>query len=163
VVLFYYSAPEFATVYSERLGGEAAASSVPTPSPLLALAGIVSGLFTPDSRLLPLTAALGLVGLLLLWAGNNRAQRSFEYTSLKLTLLAWWGSILLSFSLLLIANQGVRWQHFLYPALCLGGGLALAATWRRGSAGCVVALAGLVAIISHGLFLWVWQVYDYLH
>jgi hypothetical protein len=121
---------------------------------LLTLVGIVAALFAPWSRLLPLTVAIGLVGAVLL------ARRS---DSLGTTLAAWWLGVLLSFGLLLVAQQGVRWQHFLYPALCLGGGAALAAFWRRGNAGRLAATISLSTIIIHGLLLWVWHIYDYLH
>ena len=78
-------------------------------------------------------------------------------------LLAWWGGTLLSLGLLLFANQGVRWQAFLYPALCLGAGPALAALWSRGRAG-RTAVVSLVAFLAwYGLAFWVVQIRDYLH
>jgi hypothetical protein len=57
----------------------------------------------------------------------------------------------------------VRWEHFLLPALCLGGGVALAALWRRGQAGRIVALGSLLAVLAHALTRWLAFVYDYLH
>jgi hypothetical protein len=65
--------------------------------------------------------------------------------------------------LLLFASQGVRWQQFLYPALCLGGAPTLAALWVRGRAGRLVALALLTFLIWYGLHFWVVQIRDYLH
>jgi hypothetical protein len=153
VVCFYYSAPLFVEIFAQRFAGNATEATTSQPV-LLALGGIVAGLFAPWSRLLPLTVAIGLVGAVLL------ARRG---DSLGTTLTAWWLGVLLSFGLLLVAQQGVRWQHFLYPALCLGGGAALATFWRRGSAGRLAAGGILGIIIIHGLLLWVWHIYDYLH
>jgi hypothetical protein len=162
--VFFYSAPEFTALYAERLARNTAAPAT-QQEPFLAASGrIVLALFTPGSRLLPLTLVTGLVGLLLLWQhGGGRLRHTTCFASFRLTLLAWWVGVLLSLGLLLVAQQGVRWQHFLYPALCLGGGAALAALWRRGRAGRVVSLISLFAIVSHGLIMWVWQIYDYLH
>jgi hypothetical protein len=162
-IIFYYSAPEFIALYAERF-----ASDAPTPptqqAPFLATAGsLLLDLFTPGSRLLPLTVAAGLVGVLLLWQRGSRQHTAHSFASLRLTLLAWWVGSMLSLGLLLVAQQGVRWQHFLYPALCLSGAVALAAFGRRGRAGHVVSLIAVLAILSHGLIMWVWQMYDYLH
>lgn len=160
VGLFYYSAPLFSALYGQRLASDTTQNALPSAS-LLSLPGaIVAELFAPGGRLLPLTVAIGIAGALLLW---QHRQRGVGAAGLSATLLAWWLGTLLSFALLLMAQQGVRWQHFLYPALCLGGGAALHAFWRRGNIGRCVALLCLAAIISHGLLLWVWQVYDYLH
>jgi hypothetical protein len=161
--IVYYSAPEFTTLYAERLTSDTTATATQQAPFLAALGGIVLALFSPGSRLLPLTLAAGLVGLLLLWQRSSRRHTAPGFASFRLTLLAWWLGILLSLALLLVAQQGVRWQHFLYPALCLGGGVALAALWRRGQAGRVVSLVSVCAIASHGLIMWMWQIYDYLH
>jgi hypothetical protein len=158
VGVFYYSAPLFRELFAARLDDPAGAASA--PSLLAALGGELGLLFSPYSRLLPLTLVLGLLGLLLLGAAGRWLPRA---APLRATLLAWWLGTLGSFGLLLVAQQGVRWQHFLYPALCLGGGVALVAIWRRGQAGRMVALAGLLLIVVHGLSMWVVQVYDYLH
>jgi hypothetical protein len=70
---------------------------------------------------------------------------------------------MLSLGLLLFANQGVRWQSFLYPALCLGAGPALAALWRRGRAASTLAIGLVVFLFWYGLAFWVVQIRDYLH
>jgi hypothetical protein len=156
----YYSAPIFTAAYAERLASDSTAASASQPALLPALGRIVVGLFSPDSRILPLLIAAGLCGLFLLW--QRRSTRPSTHR-LGMLLLAWWLGILLSLGLLLIAAQGVRWQHFLYPALCLGAGVALAAFWRRGRAGWLVGLGSVLLLLAHGLGLWVWQLYDYLH
>jgi hypothetical protein len=106
---------------------------------------------------------LGLGGVLLLWVAPQRPSYPLQRASLRALLLAWWLGILLSFGLLFVARQGVRWEHFLLPALCLGGGVALAALWRRGQAGRIVALGSLLAVLAHALTRWLAFVYDYLH
>jgi hypothetical protein len=157
--VLYYSAPEFLPLYAERLADDAT-SSAGGSSLLAVLWNTATGLFTEYSRLLPLTVLIGLAGALLLWVSQATLPRR---RGLALLLLAWWLGVLFSFGLQLIASQGVRWELFLYPALCLGGGALLAALWRRGIAGRVVAGSGLLMIVIHGLIGWIWQIYTYLH
>jgi hypothetical protein len=108
-----------------------------------------------------LALALGLIGAALVALVPSRGRVALP--GLGMLLLAWWGGTLLSLGLLLFANQGVRWQSFLYPALCLGAGPALATLWARGHAGRAV-IAGLVAFLAwYGLAFWVVQISDYLH
>lgn len=78
-------------------------------------------------------------------------------------LLAWWLGVLLSFGLLLVAQQGVRWQHFLYPALCISAGPALATLARRGLAGHLVSWLSMLIPILYGLQLWIHHLHTYLH
>jgi len=110
-----------------------------------------------------LALAPGLIGVALVALPSSRWRSRGAPPGLGMLLLAWWGGTLLSLGLLLFANQGVRWQSFLYPALCIGAGPALAALWPRGRAGRVV-VAGLVAFLAwYGLAFWVVQIRDYLH
>jgi hypothetical protein len=159
--LCYYSAPQFVALFAARFASDGASTPTePTPPLLAELGGIVTGLFAPWSELLPLLVGLGLAGALLLWwAPPQTMQRD----GLRVLLLAWWLGILFSFGLLLVARQGVRWEHFLLPALCLGGGVALAALWRRGQAGRIAAFGSLLAVLAHALSRWLAFVYDYLH
>ncbi|NJK82368.1 MAG: hypothetical protein HC914_21990, partial [Chloroflexaceae bacterium] len=60
-------------------------------------------------------------------------------------------------------TTGVRWEHFLYPALCLGAGPLLAVLWRRGWAGRTVAVGILLLIVAYGIVRWIVQIRDYLH
>jgi hypothetical protein len=166
VGLCYYSAPQFVALFAARLSGSGAPPQAPMPPPapapplLVELGGIVTGLFAPWSELLPLLVGLGLAGALLLWWAP---PPTLPRDGLRGLLLAWWLGIAFSFGLLLVARQGVRWEHFLLPVLCLGGGVALAALWRRGRAGRVVAWGSLLAVLAHALTRWLAFVYDYLH
>jgi hypothetical protein len=160
-LLFYYSAP----IYLERvLGGERSdpgGRSLPVILRETTL-GIL-GFIPPGPRSRPIPSLLSLsaiAGLALLWAGRSLRPGT---ASLRLVLAAWWAATLITQSLLLVANQGVRWGLFLYPALCLSAGPLLAALWRRGRAGRLVAALTLTAIISFGLGQWVVQLRDYIH
>ena len=122
-----------------------------------ALASAVGG---ARPLLSPLAVTLGAAGLVLLRPRGNApaAQRA-----LWLLLLAWWGGALLSLGALLVRGQTVRWELFLYPALCLGGGPALAWLWRRGPAGRIAAAAALAVLLAGGAAYWAAQLADYLH
>jgi hypothetical protein len=148
VALFYYSA--FAQLLSERFAGGAQ-----TPADALSIGGKI----VRQGHLLvisPLLIGLGAFGMLL-------AGRASQGVWLRFMLGAWWLGTLLSFGLLLFANQAVRWQHFLYPALCLGGGLLLAVLWRRGHAARLVVAVALLFIIGQSVALWIERLIDYLH
>ena len=107
-----------------------------------------------------LALTLGLIGALLL---PMRGCARMRTRRLALLLAAWWSATVLSFGLLLFASQGIRWQHFLYPAVCLGGGIMLAALWRRGWAGRAIAVVSLTFLLVDGTILWIRQLIDYLH
>jgi hypothetical protein len=142
VGLFYYSA--FAQLLAERFAGTAEGmTNVPRTLSL------VDKLLHQERLLVisPLLLGLGALGALL-------PRRSSRGMWLRLALGAWWLGTLLGFGLLLFANQAVRWQHFLYPALCLGGGLLLAALWRRGHAARLVVLVTLLFIVGQSVALW---------
>ncbi len=146
--LFYYSA--FAQLLSERFAGSAQA----VPDTLS-----IGEKIARQGRLLvisPLLLGLGAFGTLL-------AGRMSRGVWLRLLLAAWWLGTLLSFGLLLFANQAVRWQHFLYPALCLGGGLLLGALWRRGRAARLVVMVALLFIVGQSVAWWIERLIDYLH
>jgi hypothetical protein len=116
-----------------------------------------------DLGLHPLALTLGALGMGLLIARPRRWPYAPPQPALGALLLAWWGGTLLSLGLLLFASQGVRWQSFLYPALCVGAGPALAGLWQRGRAGRIVS-AGLASfLLWYGLAYWVAQISDYLH
>ncbi len=154
-VAIYYSAPLFVAIFAQRLQGDLAVST-PPPEPLAQLLGIGGNLFQTWSFLYPPLLVVGIAGAVLLWRRTPRAPLAW-------VVLAWWGGTLLSLGLFLFARQGVRWEHFLYPALCLGAGIALHRLWRRGGAGRVVAGATLAAISAFGLIRWVTQIVNYLH
>jgi hypothetical protein len=157
VALFYYTA--LWDVLAGRISSPPAIASsgrsLGISQKLMEQAGSVSvyGIHT-------LALALGLIGAAL--AASRWRSRS-ALLGLGMLLLAWWGGTLLSLGLLLFANQGVRWQSFLYPALCLGAGPALAELWPRGRAARAMMI-GLVAFLAwYGLAFWVAQISDYLH
>ncbi len=155
VALFYYSA--LGDVLLSRIR-----SPLPTgsgggsPSVVQKLTQQVGNVYVYGIHTLAL--ALGLIGVALV-----SSRRRSTLAGLDLLLLAWWGGTLLSLGLLLFANQGVRWQSFLYPVLCLGAGPGLAALWPCGRAGRVLVI-GLVTFLAwYGLAFWVVQISDYLH
>lgn len=161
----YYAAPRFLPIYAQRLGGGGSGHAADDLFwAVLGLPGTVGAtllhILSPASRLLPLLVVGGLVGLLLLW---QRDAKRGHLAPLTASLLAWWLGTLLSFLLLLGNAQGLRWQHFLVPGLCLGGGVAFSAIWRRGGAGRLVALTGLVGILAYGWAMWIGFIADYLH
>lgn len=102
---------------------------------------------------------LGASGLLLIL----RSKAAHHAGPLGLLLLACWGGALLSLGALLASAQTVRWLLFLFPALCIGGGVALAALSRRGRAGLFGAGLLLAALLALGTAFWVERVTNYLH
>lgn len=160
VAFFYYLAPPFLPIFAGRLAEDAAIRGTPAAPLLETLRAIGRGFFASYSPLTPVLTASGLVGTLRLWQISGRKPHA---TPVVRVVLAWWGATLLSFGLLLFAQQGVRWQHFLYPALCLGAAPLLENLLRRGTAGRMVAGAGLLLPIAHGLVVWITHIRDYLH
>lgn len=114
------------------------------------------GVGASGSIALPLLVA-GALGI-----GGTRRIDGPQKT-LGVVLVACWLGTLLSFATLLTTDQAVRWAHFLFPALCLGGGIALGRLMRRGRAGAVLALITLGYMTWFGIDLWVRQLVDYLH
>lgn len=156
--LIYYTAPIFVPIFAERLSETGSTSGAEGTAPGAILAGLGQALLAPGSRIAPLLVSAAAAGTVLLW--QRRRQRSL---GLLRVLLAWWLSILLAQALLLIASQGLRWQHFLYPALCLGAGPFLAALWRRGRAGQLAAFLIPAWLFVYGMSLWIVRIRDYLH
>ncbi len=154
--LIYYTAPTFVPIFAERLGGTGGENGAAGTAAGDILAGLSQALLTPGSRIAPLLVSAAAAGTVLLW--HRRRQNG-----LLRVLLAWWLSILLAQALLLIASQGLRWQHFLYPALCLGAGPLLAALWRRGRAGQLAAFLIPAWLFAYGMSLWVARIRDYVH
>lgn len=111
----------------------------------------------------PIALAIGALGALLVVLRPRAWREPTPRPALGSLLIAWWGGVLLSLGLLLFASQGVRWQQFLYPAVCLGAGLALAAIWQRGRAARLAAGALLAFLAWYGLEFWVTRIWDYLH
>lgn len=166
VGVLYYSAPRFAPFFAGRLAGTGASNRMPDMSLLPAISQIISNTLARYQQIilfLAITGFVGLVGwLLLLQMCRSRPA----VRGLAALLTAWWPGTLLAvvgLPLLMGASQGIRWPHFLYPALCLGAGPVLAALWRRGLAGQLVAITMLLTTLSYGLSVWIIQIRDYLH
>ncbi|NNJ09501.1 hypothetical protein EKD04_004075 [Chloroflexales bacterium ZM16-3] len=167
-LLIYYSAPIYMENILGRVGGAGEGNSGPRTglSPLTIIgetgAGVL-GLIPPRARphaLPPLLGTLALGGLGLLWA---RRREQPAAAGLRITLAALWLGALITQAILLVADQGVRWSLFLYPALCLSAGPLLDALYRRGRAGKTVALAALGSTFAYGMLIWIVQIRDYLH
>jgi hypothetical protein len=152
VALCYYA--PLADVLLARVGAPAAATAPRTLADELNLTRVL--------HVQALLVALGAIGGLA--ALRPAAWRhAWPQPALGALLLAWWAGTLLSLGLLLFASQGVRWQAFFYPALCLGAGPALARLWACGRAGRLAALTLVVFLLGDGLEFWVHQIYTYLH
>ncbi len=162
VLVCYYSAPLFTEIYTQRFAGEQQSISTTIPMPVV-LRETARALLAPTSRLGMLLVSSGLVGAVLLWYRCQRTSPVALACHLAAVLGAWWLGTICSLGLYLVARQVVRWQQFLYPALCIGAGVAFAAFWRRGRAGHLVAAAGMAVLVVQGLTLWITQIYEYLH
>jgi hypothetical protein len=165
----FYSFPGYVSLFEQRqtLAAEGTATAA-TAAPELAGAGCPPGYplgeklranlasgFGPGGTLVPLLGFAGALGVFALWKRQE--------ARLDLVLLASWLGMLLSFATLLQTDQAVRWQHALFPALCLGTAPLLARWMRRGQAGWALALITLGYLIWFGLAQWVEQIVNYLH
>ncbi|MFP4439199.1 MAG: hypothetical protein ACLFVO_18315 [Chloroflexaceae bacterium] len=162
----YYSAPRFAPFFAGRLAGNGASNGMPEMSPLPAISQIIGNTLARYQQLMPFLAITGLVGLAGWLLLLQMCRRRPAVRGLVALLTAWWFGTLVAvigLPLLMGASQGIRWPHFLYPALCLGAGPVLAALWRRGLAGQLVAITILLTTLSYGLSVWISQIRDYLH
>ena len=160
IVLFYYTA--LLDVLMARLGPRApeaaSAASISIAQKMQNQIGLTSGL-----RLSVLLMALGAVGGVLAGLRKRRWAHPWAQPGFATLLTGWWGGTLFSLSLLLFASQGVRWQAFFYPALCLGGGPALEQVWKRGRAGRAALIAAASFLLWNGLEFWIRHIYYYLH
>ncbi|MEM8530669.1 MAG: hypothetical protein AAGF95_07490, partial [Chloroflexota bacterium] len=155
VGLFYYSA--FAhLLFAPPTAQTAAETSTGGVSQIM---GQLGRLLRVDHPLSALLVGLGATGTVLLGLHHKAEERSQR--TLWLVLLAWWGTTLFSLSVFLFRAQGLRWEHFLYPALCLGAGPALAALWVRGYIGRLVALVTFAFLMWRGIALFIMQLIDY--
>jgi hypothetical protein len=168
VALVYYTAPLFQVLLLGRLQGASGGGAARQPEPVLQkLAHIVRGLFSPHTNLVPVLIASGAAGVVLLWQQVGRANQmvyGIRRALLVRLLGAWWLGTLLAIALeVWFVRQGVRWQHFLYPALCLGAAPLLVAFVRRGRAGRLLAWGVVVLTVCYGVLVWVVRIGDYLH
>ena len=145
--------------YSAFIGVDLGRSRVAVPFGGGRLRAELLSAVAPRGFIGPILAPLGLAGLIALW----RRRQALSGSGLPALLLAWWLGTLLSLGTLLWTQQAVRWQAMLFPAVALGGGVALAALARRGKAGQILAHALLAACILRGITLWYVQIATYLH
>jgi hypothetical protein len=158
-LLLFYSAPIFLGAIAAR--GDSGDQGVSLPQVAGDFARALAGLAPPEDRRVPLPPLLGpaaIIGLALILR-----DRSAQAAPLRALLGAWWAGTLLTLALLVVAGQGVRWAIFLYPALCVGAGVALDALWRWGLPGRLLASACLAVIIVAGLLTWIVTIRDYIH
>ena len=160
-LLLFYSAPLFLGLLAER-GPRAEGQGTPPLQILIDTARALVGLAPPEDRRVPLPPLLGLVGLtgLALLALLRPAP---PQAPLRALLAAWWLGAALTLALLTLADQGVRWAIFLYPALCLGAGVTLDALWHRGTLGRLAACTALATILAAGLIIWIVTIRDFIH
>jgi hypothetical protein len=165
VVAIYYSAYIPGLLAREAPGAATAseARSVPLGSLVAETMLGVLGFAPPRFRgwSLPVglcLAALG--GLIWLWL---RREAQPAAAGLRMALAGWWLGMLITQALLLVADQGVRWSLFLYPALCMSAGALLGALWERGRWARGAALAVVLWMLGYGMVMWVSHVRDYFH
>lgn len=138
VVALYYSA--FVEVLLQR---------APAPPPA---SSVAQRLLRAARELILPAGSVGLVASLLSWGGLVLAWR--RWPALGELLLAWWLAVLLSWATLLISAQALRWEAFVFPAVALSGGVALAWFWQRNGWGRVLALALTVLLLAQGAWHW---------
>jgi len=147
VVVGYYSA--FTAILLER-------GSPGVPFGFARIAHVVTLTLQPTGRIGLLAFGLGLMGLGLI-VRKQRLQR------LQPLVVAWWLSALLSLASLLWTEQALRWEAFIFPALALCGGIALAALHRWGRTGQALAYGLLALGIVRGAVLWYSWIATYQH
>jgi hypothetical protein len=165
VVLIYYSAYIPGLLAREGAAAEAGAvSRSVAPGNLLyetalGLLGVVPPRFRAWS--LPMALCLAALGGMV-WLWRERAAQP-QAAGLRAILAAWWLGMLMTQALLLVADQGVRWSLFLYPALCLSAGVCCGGVWAWGRWARGAALAVTAWMLGYGLVMWVSHVRDYFH
>lgn len=159
-LMVVYTAPTYLDLIVQRSGQGASGGLAPMQilsDTVLALVGLQP----PHRRSLVLPFGLALANLFGLWLLWRSA--SVEASRLRWLIGAWWAGTLTGLVLLLVADQGLRWGLFLYPALCISAGIALDRLAARSVWGRWLASAGIVTIIGQGVWLWIEQIRDYLH
>ncbi len=118
------------------------------------VAGALGSLVAWDDVIGPLLLALGLAG----WA-----RLVLLRYRLAPVVSAWWAAGLLGVAPLLVSQQALRWQLWLFPTVALCGGVALAALWRRGRAAQALVCAVVALCWLRGAWWWVHWIATYLH
>ncbi|MCS6939130.1 MAG: hypothetical protein NZM94_07665, partial [Roseiflexus sp.] len=115
---------------------------------------VIGFVFSPGAPVSPIALAASIVGALIAIRSRGR--------SLSIALAACWLGVIVSLGTLLFSDQPVRWTIFIYPALCIGAGVALEQWQRRGRAGAAIAITTVLFLIWYGAADWVRQVSEYL-
>ncbi|HEX6292420.1 MAG TPA: hypothetical protein VFZ66_24755 [Herpetosiphonaceae bacterium] len=145
--LIYYTAPELVAAVRDRPSAPPASTTVAQR-----IGGEVSKLLQPNSTIGPLLALLGIGGLIVAW---RRCR------ALGGLLAAWWLAMLLSWATLLISQQALRWESFIFPAIALGSGLALAELWCRRAIFRLGAIAAAALMLGWGGVWWIDRLLSY--
>lgn len=157
--LFYHSAFLHLFVGAERAAAVAAA--LPDRGFGAKLVGETLRVFgLPRPTINPLLGVLGAAGLIFI---ARRPRLADGVPGLWPVLVAWWGSAILSVGLLAVRDQTVRWDLFLYPALCMATGPLLLALWQRNLLGKIAVVAALAIILVHGIVFWGWVIFSQYH
>lgn len=147
VTLIYYSTPLLLSAILDR------PPAPPTSTSAVQRIGREAGeLLLLDGAIGPILTALSLAGLALAW------RRSRALGSL---LLAWWLAVLLSWATLLFSQQALRWESFIFPAIALGGGVALAELWCRARILRLSAALVMGALLIAGGVWWIERLISY--
>jgi len=156
LIVLAAGAVAFGLYYSAQLGTimEMDPPPPPTNSLVQRIGYQLEDLWRPLATIGPLATLLGIAGAVLAW----RAE-----TKLGLLLAAWWASALLSWATLLSSQQALRWEAFVYPAVAIGGGIALGALWRRGAAPRALACLLAAAALVQGAVMWAQRIATYGH
>lgn len=147
VTLIYYSTPLLLSAILDR-------PSAPPTSTTAAqrIAREAGELLLLNGAIGPILTALGLAGLALTWRDNR---------GLGSLLLAWWLAVLLSWATLLFSQQALRWESFIFPAIALGGGVALAELWCRATLLRLSAAIVTGALLISGGVWWIERLISY--
>jgi hypothetical protein len=121
----------------------------------------LAGAFGLAGSVGPLLGLLAPAGLILLV--RDMRLRDTIGVALGPLLVAWCLSTIVSLGTLLWTQQALRWEAFLFPALALCGGIALAGLHHHGRLGMAVAYALLGLSCVRGASLWYWQIATYYH
>ncbi len=115
---------------------------------------IVGFIFSPGAPIPPPALAAGITGVFIAARSHNSA--------IRIVLAACWLGAVASLGTLLFSDQPVRWTIFIYPALCIGAGMALEQWQRRSRIGAALAVTVFLFLIWYGAADWIRQVSEYL-